>query len=199
MQRMKRVAEVTARLLLGQPNVGQNGSKNGQISYAHVARLSGTSRAWLYEYIGKSRLDLVTLSVRHFAHILGKFEGRTEVTNFEEWRVSQIEDFSEFLNAIVELPHLLQIYFRNKNQNSTLGTVIREFEAKFLLLSAAEIHRALQVDLEKARGIAEYNLATKMGLAHHWVGKPDGFSKADKQQVMQYFALGLNQFKTVSS
>jgi hypothetical protein len=189
-QKMKRVAEVTAGLLAGH--------RIEQISFSQVARLSGISRAWLYLYVGKSRADLGTLTIQHFAHFLGKFEGRVEVSNFEEWRVSQIEDFSEFLDIAVELPHILAVYFKSKNSKSALGRIIRESEAKFLDISTAEVHRALHVEMPKAKWIAEYNLASKMGLVHHWLSK-GRLSREEKQQLLLFFDLSLNQFNKKSS
>jgi len=50
----------------------------------------------------------------------------------------------------------------------------------------------------RAKWIAEYNLASKMGLAHHWLGKGP-LNREEKKQLLLFFDLSLNQFNGNSS
>jgi DNA-binding transcriptional regulator YbjK len=159
--------------------------KDGLLGVTHskVARKSGVSRAWIYEYIGKEKSALTEFAADVFA---GHF-ARVKITDLPKTKdelEERLKEGIDFLFASVELsPVLIKLYFRFRGMANPLGQVIEKYEKQWLDRASKTLVKVLDMPAEQAATLAELILTLRMGFAHRFAtsSRPDESRERAKQ------------------
>lgn len=140
----------------------------GGVTYSKVARKAGVSRAWIYEYIGSEKSELI----EYAAEVLAGHFARIKLTELPKTRADleiQLEEGIDFLFTSVELtPVIARLYFRFRGTSNPIGEVIQKHEKQWLAKASKTLVEILGMPKEQAGLLAEFVLTLRMGFAHRF-------------------------------
>jgi hypothetical protein len=163
--------------------------KNGFLGVTHsqISRKSGVSRAWIYEYIGKEKRDIVEFA----SEVLAKDFSRMHITQVPQSRVeieSFLQDGLTFLfDSAVNNPNVTKIYFRYRGTQNPIGQVIHKYESLWLQNGAQGLTKILKIPNAQASLIVESALVCRLGFAHRIATDPKPEDARERAEVI--FAL----------
>jgi DNA-binding transcriptional regulator YbjK len=138
------------------------------VTHSKVSRKSKVSRAWIYEYIGKDKGDLV----EYAAEVFASHFARTKMMEFPKSRTeleSRLKDGTDFLFTSVALsPVVIKIYFRFRGTDNRIGKVIQKYEKQWLGSASKTVVNIFQMSEEQATLLAELLLILRLGFAHRF-------------------------------
>jgi len=136
------------------------------VTHSKVARRSGVSRAWIYEYLGKDKGALIEFA----ANVFGEYITKAEQNGLPQTRaelVRHLEEDTEFLfDAIAGKPALIGLYFRFRGTANPVGRVIAKYEENWLAHATAMFESGLKLARSEAQMLAEVLLTLRLGLTH---------------------------------
>lgn len=179
-EKMQQVAEGTMKVLSVQ---GLSG-----ITFSSVAKASGVSRAWLYKYFGASDQALLDFMTETFAVTWAKTEMISHASNRNLWVKETMAGYSQFLDAAVEFPWAMEVYFRYRGTGNLLGQKIKSLEDHYIRTQAESVRIGTSLIPAQARLVSEVLLGVRLGLAHRWVfgGIRKTTSKEDFLKFLSY-------------
>lgn len=139
------------------------------LSHTLIARKANVSRAWIYEYMGRERQDLLDIASETF----GSYFTRTNIPV----EIKTAEDLLKLLRAGHEMtfqkleaePVLIKLYFRFKGTNTPMGTVIKKYEKHWLDYMTKIFMRVLNYNEAAALNICRIILTLRLGFCHRIV------------------------------
>lgn len=139
------------------------------VTHSKVSRKSKVSRAWIYEYVGKEKSDLI-----HFAaDVLGSYFARANRGELPQTRSeleNQLKDGTDFLFDSVSLsPVTVHLYFRFRGTKNPLGAVISKYENQWLKKASQALKQVLELPKEQAELLADLGLTLRLGFAHRYI------------------------------
>lgn len=139
------------------------------VTHSKIARRSKVSRAWIYEYIGKEKGDLIDFA----ANELGGYFSRLNLGQFpkslHELNV-QLKEGSDFLiEAAFTHPTAIKLYYRYRGTSNSIGRIIQDYECKWIQLASKALTEVLDFSAENATLIVEMILTLRLGYAHRLV------------------------------
>lgn len=136
------------------------------VTHSKISRKSGVSRAWIYEYIGKEKAELVEFGADVFA---GYFT-RSDVVGFPSEKneiQKQLREGGQFLlETAASNPLIVKLYFKFRGSENSLGAVIQKYEKQWLKGAADALVKTLGVPSSEAEWMAESALTFRMAYAH---------------------------------
>jgi hypothetical protein len=97
------------------------------LNVSRVAKTSKVSRAWIYQYLGANKEDLLKAASVHLSQYFSRSEYTLPKTRAEF--ISQIYDGNEFVFQVAQKePMFVQAYFKFKGMDNSLGLVVSEYE-----------------------------------------------------------------------
>ena len=160
-EKMQKVAEGTMKVLSTQGHSG--------ITFSNVAKASGVSRPWLYKYFGCSDQALLDFMTETFATSWGKTEMVSNARTPRRWVRETMDGYSAFLDAAVESPWVMTLYFRHRGTQTSLGLKIKSLEDHYIQAQADSVQAATGFPAAQAKLVSEVLLGVRLGLAHRWV------------------------------
>jgi AcrR family transcriptional regulator len=135
------------------------------ITYSKVARKSGVSRAWIYEYVGKDKKALIEFAADVLASHFSR--ARLEIPKTKEELENQLKDAVDFLfESTIENPVLIKIYFRFRGTDNPLGEIIKKYEKHWLDSATKSGVNIFELPQDQAQLLAEILLTLRLGFAH---------------------------------
>lgn len=136
------------------------------VTHSKISRKSGVSRAWIYEYIGKAKGDLVDFATDVFA----SYFSRTKMARFPKSKedfLDQMGDGVHFLlDAAAQDPTVIKLYFRFRGTKTPVGDIIKKYEKIWLDGATKSAKEVFGFSAEQASLAAELMLTLRLGLGH---------------------------------
>jgi hypothetical protein len=136
------------------------------LTHSEIARLSKVSRAWIYEYMGKDKEDLVNVA----ADVFGGFFTRPK----KAVTINSATDLQEMLRLgleatfdnVKEEPVIIKLYYRFRGTPTPIGEVIKKYEKHWLDYMSAHFMRILNMNQKNALNVARTILTIRLGFSH---------------------------------
>lgn len=137
-----------------------------KLSHSRIARLSKVSRAWIYEYMGKEKEDLVNIAAEVFGSYFTKTNTTLEVKTLEDLRTLLQEGQELAFQKNKDEPLIIKLYFRFRGTSTPIGVTIKKYEKHWLDFMSGNILRITGFSQEKALSIARAILILRLGCFH---------------------------------
>ncbi len=135
------------------------------LTYSKVARRSGVSRAWIYEYVGAAKPALTAFAAEVLAHHFSRADRALPKTRPELEK--QLQDGVEFLfDSAAVSPVVVKLYFRYRGSENPIGNVIGKYEKKWLQTAQKTLVEVLHLPAGHAALLAELILTLRLAFAH---------------------------------
>ncbi|WP_413288348.1 TetR/AcrR family transcriptional regulator [Bdellovibrio sp. HCB337] len=137
-----------------------------KLSHAQISRLSKVSRAWIYEYMGKNKEELIDIASEVFASYFTLNNKSVEPNTPEEFMglLKQGQDIA-FQKAQTE-PLLLKLYFRFRGTTTPIGSAIKKYEKHWTEYIAKCLVQAKVLDPQSALATTRAILVLRLGFLH---------------------------------
>jgi hypothetical protein len=153
------------------------------VTHSKVSRKSGVSRAWIYEYIGKEKSDLI----EYAAEVLTSFFARAKKTERPKDRESllkRIDEGNEFVfQAVQATPVIIKLHYRFRGTDTPIGVVIAKYEKYWSDWVAKSLIDILKMDAAKASAMAEMIMTLRLGFAFRIVTSKDSAKSLKQARV----------------
>jgi hypothetical protein len=137
------------------------------VTHSKVARRSGVSRAWIYEYIGKEKGALIEFAADVFAGYFAK--SNLPLPQSKSELELRLKEGIGFLFDTAEMnPIAIKLYYRLRGTANPIGTVIRKHEKQWLEGAAKTLVNVLGTAPDQASLVAELGLTLRLGYAHRF-------------------------------
>lgn len=150
------------------------------VTVSSLSRMSGVSRAWIYEYYGKSKNEILETTAKHwgiFFSRAGKFENPVSANELK----NRIVEGNNFVLAIaLENPTIIKSYFKFRGQQELLSDVINQYYNQTFHYYYSAFKTVMKFTDERALSAAQLLLITRMGCAHHIL------TQTDKTQALNF-------------
>jgi len=134
-----------------------------ELNISSVAKKSSVSRAWIYQYMGKSKDDLMSIATENCASFFARSTISVEL-NSKDDLVEKLIDATNFIvTACTENPIFIKLYFRYKGSENILGVTIEKFESLWIQKFSKHIMRVLKVSPDEAQSLCRTLLILRMG------------------------------------
>lgn len=144
-----------------------------KVSHSEVARLSKVSRAWIYEYMGKNREDLIDTASELFASYFTRSNVDVEGNTAKAIK-THLENSQEIaLQKIIDTPVIIKLYFRFRGTATPMGVAIKKYEKHWLDFMAANFIRIMGLDENKAVSVCRAILTLRLGYFHRVATSPN--------------------------
>jgi hypothetical protein len=142
--------------------------KDGPASLTHsrLSRQSKVSRAWIYEYMGKEKSDLIEIAAETFSSYFSKASIMAEISNPEDLKNHLINSQDQAFQKIKDEPIIIKLYFRFKGTSTPIGISINKYEKYWLDIMSTNFMRSFNLDQSKALTISRIILTLRLGLYH---------------------------------
>ena len=143
------------------------------VTVSSLSRISGVSRPWIYEYYGKSKIEILEATAKHWGAFFsraGKYENPTSV---DELKKRIIEGNNFVLGVAVENPFIIKSYFKFRGQQGLLSDVIDQYYLQTYDYYYRAFKKVMKFNDERAYSTAHLLLITRMGCAHHILTETD--------------------------
>lgn len=138
----------------------------GSLTHSVVARESKVSRAWIYEYMGKEKEDLMAIASDTFSEYFQK--------NSIVKGIDKLDDLLKFLKVSQDValeknmsePVIIKFYYRFRGTNTRIGSSIKKYEKNWLENMAGNIQLSLNIDSQEALLLARTLLMMRLGFYH---------------------------------
>lgn len=154
------------------------------ITHSKVSRKSGVSRAWIYEYVGKQKNDLIEFGAEAFASDFVR--AKLELPKNREQLEKQLKEGIDFVfNTVALDPVIIKLYFRFRGTDNPVGNVIGKYEKQWFEGAQKTITEILGIPSEQASILAELVMTLRLGFAHRFAtaNKP----KETRERAEQIF------------
>lgn len=136
------------------------------VTHSKVSRKSGVSRAWIYEYIGKDKSELIEYGADVFASHIARAKLAELPRNREELS-AQLKSATTFLfDAVEQNPLIIKLYFRFRGSQNPVGKVIQKYEKQWLATAVKTLTTVVGLAPDQAATLAEFVLTVRLGYAH---------------------------------
>lgn len=162
------------------------------LTHSQVSRRSHVSRAWIYEYMGKKRSDLIEIASDTFSNYFTfkslKKDIKTKKELINHLRDSQDEAFLKIMST----PVIIKLYFRFKGTPTPMGISIEKYEKSWLDNIADNLVQSLKYSQEKSLTSANTILTLRLGLYHRVVtSKEPSIELLEAKKILELFYHGL--------
>jgi AcrR family transcriptional regulator len=135
------------------------------VTHSKVARKSGVSRAWIYEYIGKDKNAFIEFAADTIAAHLARIT--IDLPSDRKVLESQVKEGVQFLfNSVMNDPVFIKIYFRFRGTPNPIGDVIEKYENEWLKMAKVSAVKLIGASPKQAAMIADLVLVMRLGFAH---------------------------------
>lgn len=143
-----------------------------KLTHSKVARHSKVSRAWIYEYMGKEKQDLIEIATEVIGSFFARFS-KMEQPSTSEDLLAQLKDGAEFIyQTVTSYPVIIKLYYNFRGTNTPIGVTISKYEKHWLEFIAKNLVKIYKMPSKRAATIAYILLTLRMGLAHKIVSSP---------------------------
>lgn len=140
-----------------------------RVTHSKVSRKSKVSRAWIYEYIGKEKSQLIEFGADVFAGYLARV-GLKDLPHTKEELQIQIKEGVRFLfDSVEQNPLIIKLFFRFRGTPNAVGKVIQKYEKQWLENATKTVTTILGLPFDQACLLAESMLVLRLGFAHRIV------------------------------
>ncbi len=136
------------------------------LTHSRVARQSNVSRAWIYEYMGKEKANLIEIASETFSNYFTNSSIATEINTFEDLKNHLIESQEIAFKKILDDSIIIRLYFRYRGTPTAIGTSIKKYESHWLDNMSANIMSCMNCDQKKAKTLALTLLTLRLGFYH---------------------------------
>lgn len=144
--------------------------KDGLLGVTHskVARKSGVSRAWIYEYIGRDKDVLIECAADMFGNYFSR-ANLSKTPKDPDELMARLKEGVDFLFASIEQsPSLIQLFFRFRGTTNPLGKVIHKYETHWLEWAQRTLSTVFKIPKARALQMAEVMFTLRLGLVHRF-------------------------------
>ena len=103
-----------------------------QLTYSKISRLIGTPRSTLYYYFGKNVWSLIEEAARFGMKKYALIEKETDFKKYKNWKEFQNYRLNKALDMVEKNPWAPRLYFRFRDDPSSIGQIIRRTETEYL-------------------------------------------------------------------
>ncbi len=136
------------------------------VTHSRVSLRSKVSRAWIYEYIGKEKSELIEFGAEVFSSHISRAT-LTELPKTKEELQIRLQEGVQFLfNSVDENPVIIKLFFRFRGTSNAVGKVIQKYEKHWLDGATATLINVLGLSGEVASQLAELILTLRIGFTH---------------------------------
>lgn len=136
------------------------------VTHSQVSRLSNVSRAWIYEYMGREREDLINVAADVFGSFFIKATTSIEVHTIKELKALLLEGQEISFQNVRAEPVIIKLYYRFRGTETPIGAVIKKYEKHWLEFITSHLERILKLEKEKAHNYALTILILRLGFYH---------------------------------
>ncbi|MGE0631421.1 MAG: TetR/AcrR family transcriptional regulator [Pseudobdellovibrionaceae bacterium] len=140
-----------------------------KLTLSQVARSAHVSRAWIYEYIGATREELIELAAKHLGEAMILFKMPRSSADQLSWLENEIQRLDCNLKNIEAYEKVFPIYFRYRGTSTALGDKIEEVETLYHGECVKELENIFGLSKEQASTVSMTIGNTKLGLMHRWL------------------------------
>ncbi|WP_413294829.1 TetR/AcrR family transcriptional regulator [Bdellovibrio sp. HCB185ZH] len=135
------------------------------VTHSKVSRKSGVSRAWIYEYIGKEKSDLI----EYAGEVFTSFFARTKKADRPKTRaelMQRLEEGTEFVfQAVQANPVIIKLHYRFRGTDTAIGKVIAKYEKYWIGNTSKSLVEILGMSGAEASAFAEMIMVLRLGFA----------------------------------
>lgn len=102
------------------------------LTYSKISRLIGIPRSTLYYYFGKNVMTLMEEAARFGMKKFTMIDKLTNYHDFSSWREYQVARFEKAMEMVEKHPWAPRLYFRFRDDPSSLGQIIKRAELNYL-------------------------------------------------------------------
>ncbi|QLY26431.1 TetR/AcrR family transcriptional regulator [Bdellovibrio sp. KM01] len=161
------------------------------VTHSKVSRKSGVSRAWIYEYIGKEKSDLI----EYAGEIFTSFFARTKKADRPKTRaelVQRLEEGTEFvLQAVQANPVIIKLHYRFRGTDTAIGKVIAKYEKYWIGNTSKSLMEIMGMSSAEASAFAEMVMVLRLGFAFRVVTSKDSSRVLREAKLAMNFIDGL--------
>jgi hypothetical protein len=160
------------------------------ITHSKVSRRSKVSRAWIYEYIGKEKVDLAKFAAQIFGEQFARVGGDLP-KNASEIRRQLDEGIHFLFDCAVEDPVIIRLYFRFRGASNALGEIIERYERIWLESAVKKLEDFAKLPREQCLRLADLMLALRLGSCHRIITSenPEVARRAVEKTFGEFHAL----------
>lgn len=147
------------------------------VTHSKVSRKSSVSRAWIYEYIGKEKVDLIAFAAEVLTSFFASAKKIERPQSKEELEARLIEGTDFVFRAVVSHPVIIKLHFRFRGTSNPIGDVIQKYEKYWLKAMSQSLSKILGMSPVKAAALAEMIQTLRLGFAYRIVTS-ENFEKA---------------------
>lgn len=160
-----------------------------------ISKKSGVSRAWIYEYMGKDRKKLQEISAELFAAYFARTEIDVKLFTIDDLKKKINEGSCFAIEATINRPVFLKIFFRYRGTENIIGKTIAKFEQLFIKKFSKHLIAVLKIKEVEAEELTELLYIMRMFYCYQImtksVKKIDSVKSTEQLNKMQFCLLGL--------
>ncbi|MDO9182140.1 MAG: hypothetical protein Q7U04_07015 [Bacteriovorax sp.] len=135
------------------------------LTHSLISRKAQVSRAWIYEYMGKDKQDLIDVASEIFGGFFTKTDNNIEINSKADLlELLAVGNNLTFLKIKSE-PVIIKLYYRFRGTSTPIGIVIKKYEKHWLDFMSENIGRILKFDQTKSLSISKTILTLRLGFS----------------------------------
>lgn len=155
-----------------------------KVTHSKVSRKSKVSRAWIYEYIGKEKSELIEFGADVFAGHMARVS-LVDLPKTKDALQAQLKDGIKFLfDSVEQTPLIIKLFFRYRGTANPVGKVIQKYEKQWLENATKTIASVLGLPSDQASLLAESMLTLRLGFAHRVATSSDTRKSRERAETI---------------
>lgn len=142
-----------------------------KLNVSKVSKLSGVSRPWIYQYMGKDRKKLISYSAQICADFFARSHISIELNSIEELKLKLRQGAEFALATCLKNPSLPQIYFKYNGADNWLGHAIQGYQNAWIKKFSKHFVRVLKIDTEAAQSLSKGILLIRLAFSHDAIAR----------------------------
>ncbi len=135
------------------------------LTHSLISRRSKVSRAWIYEYMGRDKLDLINVAAEIFGGFFTKTNTSDNIFSKTELKKILLDGQNLTFLKIKDEPVIIKLYFRFRGTNTPIGHTIKKYEKYWLDYISAKLVLIAQLNPNEAMTFARTILTLRLGFA----------------------------------
>jgi hypothetical protein len=136
------------------------------LTHSEISRHSKVSRAWIYEYMGREKEDLIDVAAEVFGSFFARANTKIIVNTPEELKKLLQDGQDITFKNVKEEPVIIKLYYRYRGTATPIGSVIKKYEKHWLDYMTSNFIRILSLDQKTAFTISATILTLRLGFSH---------------------------------
>jgi hypothetical protein len=141
------------------------------LNLSRVAKISKVSRAWIYQYMGRDRADLIRIAAESCSSFFSRSHIDLKQKSSADLKQLLYEGAEFSIRTAVQSPIFLRMYFKFKGSSNLIGKTISKYEAIWIENHIDHFKKVLRISEVKAEETARTILMLRFGICHQLISE----------------------------